>query len=168
MTADNDWNLIYSYTRAQAIADGVLVDVTDAAKDVGFKVHTAVSEHLYHGYVEPPDGLTGEGQSVTGRLHDLLFLVLCSAKKSHPGADRATVRVAFLMDNVAKKNQPLALALQDVKAVPRRVTRRSLGGNPRKNRCPGLERRDFPGGSIRGQRRLGTREHERRRNRSNK
>ena len=30
MTTDNDWNLIYSYTRAQAIADGVLVDVTDA------------------------------------------------------------------------------------------------------------------------------------------
>lgn len=98
MTADNDWNLIYSYTRAQAIADGVLVDVTDAARAVGFKVHTAVSEHLYHGYVEPPAGLTGEGQSVTGRLHDLLFLVLCSAKKSHPSADRATVRIAFLME----------------------------------------------------------------------
>jgi len=98
MTADNDWNLIYSYTRAQAVADGVLVDVTDAARSVGFKVHTAVSEHLYHGYVEPPDGLTGKGQSVTGRLHDLLFLVLCSAKKSHPGADRATVRIAFLME----------------------------------------------------------------------
>jgi hypothetical protein len=98
MTADNDWNLIYSYTRAQAIADGVLIDVTDAARAVGFKVHTAVSEHLYHGYVEPPDGLTGEGQCTSGRLHDLLFLVLCSAKKSHPGADRATVRIAFLME----------------------------------------------------------------------
>ncbi len=98
MTADNDWNLIYSYTRAQAIADGVLVDVTDAARAVGFKVHTAVSEHLYHGYVEPPDGLIGEGQSTTGRLHDLLFLVLCSAKKIHTGADRATVRIAFLME----------------------------------------------------------------------
>ena len=98
MTADNDWNVIYSYTRAQAIADGVLIDVTDAARAVGFKVHTAVSEHLYHGYVEPPAGLTGEGQSTTGRLHDLLFLVLCSAKKSHPSADRATVRIAFLME----------------------------------------------------------------------
>lgn len=98
MTADDDWNLIYSYTREQAIADGVLVDVTEAAKSVGFKVHTAVSATLYHGYVEPPAGVTGEGQSTLGRLHDLLFLVLCSAKKSPPGADRATVRIAFLME----------------------------------------------------------------------
>lgn len=98
MTADNDWNVIYSYTRAQAIADGVLVDVTDAARAVGFKVHTAVTDHLYQGYVEVPAGLdVSDGQSTTGRLHDLLFLVLCSAKKSHPGADRATVRIAFLM-----------------------------------------------------------------------
>ena len=97
MTSDNEWNLIYSYTRAQAIEDGVLIDVTDAAKGVGFKVHTVVTATLYNGYVEPPTGLTGEGQSVTGRLHDLLFLVLCAARKNRAGADRATVRVAFLM-----------------------------------------------------------------------
>ena len=97
MIVDNEWNLVYSYTREQALADGVLVDVTDAARAVGFKVHTAVTATLYHGYVEPPPGVTGEGQSLGGRLQDLLFLVLCSAKKSSPGADRATVRVAFLM-----------------------------------------------------------------------
>ncbi|WP_043638942.1 DUF6573 family protein [Desulfovibrio sp. TomC] len=97
MTSDNEWNLIYSYTRAQAIEDGVLIDVTDAAKGVGFKVHTVVTATLYNGYVEPPTGLTGEGQSTAGRLHDLLFLVLCAARKNHAGADRATVRVAFLM-----------------------------------------------------------------------
>jgi len=98
MPADDGWNCIYRYTRAQAIADGVLVDVTEYAKHVGFKVHTAITDHLYHGYVEPPSGLDlSDGQSTTGRLHDLLFLVLCSAKKSRPGADRATVRIAFLM-----------------------------------------------------------------------
>ena len=97
MIVDDEWNLVYSYTRAQALADGVLVDVTDVARAVGFKVHTAVTATLYHGYVEPPPGVTGEGQSLGGRLQDLLFLVLCSAKKSSPGADRATVRVAFLM-----------------------------------------------------------------------
>ena len=97
MTTDKDWNLIYSYTRQQAIEDGVLIDVTDAAKGVGFKVHTVVTATLFHGYVEPPTGFEGEGQSTAGRLHDLLFLVLCAARKNHAGADRATVRVAFLM-----------------------------------------------------------------------
>ena len=97
MTTDDEWNLIYSYTREQAIEDGVLIDVTDAARGVGFKVHTVVTATLFHGYVEPPTGLEGEGQSTAGRLHDLLFLVLCAARKNHAGADRATVRVAFLM-----------------------------------------------------------------------
>ena len=30
--------LIYAYTRKQAIADGVLVDVTETAKEVGYPV----------------------------------------------------------------------------------------------------------------------------------
>ena len=97
MTTDNEWNLIYSYTRAQAIEDGVLIDVTEAARGVGFKVHTVVTATLFHGYLEPPTGLEGEGQSTAGRLHDLLFLVLCAARKNHAGADRAAVRAAFLM-----------------------------------------------------------------------
>ena len=97
MTSDNEWNLIYYYTRQQAIEDGVLIDVTDAAKGVGFKVHTVVTATLFNGYVEPPTGLSGEGQSTAGRLHDLLFLVLCAARKNKARADRATVRVAFLM-----------------------------------------------------------------------
>ena len=98
MTTDNDWDYIHSYSRQAAIEDGLLIDTTEAARAVGFKVHTAVTATLYHGYVEPPPGVTGEGQSLGGRLQDLLFLVLCSAKKSSPGADRATVRVAFLME----------------------------------------------------------------------
>ena len=31
-------DLIHSYTRAQAIEDGVLVDVSDVAKEAGFKL----------------------------------------------------------------------------------------------------------------------------------
>ena len=70
MTANNDWNVIYSYSRAQAIADGVLVDVSEQAKEIGFRIPTVVTATLYQGYVEPPAGLEGEGQSVTGRLHE--------------------------------------------------------------------------------------------------
>ena len=74
-------NVIYSYTRAQAIADGVLVDITEQAKATGFKLPTVVTDNLYHHYIEPPAGLAGEGQSVTGRLHDLLTLALFAAKR---------------------------------------------------------------------------------------
>jgi hypothetical protein len=96
MNKHESWNVIYSYSRAQAIADGVLVDVTEEAKAIGFKLHTVVTDHLFHGYVEPPAGLDGEGQSVTGRLHDLMVLALFAARKA-VNTDRVTFKVDFLM-----------------------------------------------------------------------
>ena len=41
-----EWTLIHSYTRKQAIEDGVLVDVSAAAFGVGFKVHVAMTPPL--------------------------------------------------------------------------------------------------------------------------
>jgi len=96
MNKDESWNVVYSYSRAQAIADGVLVDVTGEAKATGFKLHTVVTDHLFHGYVEPPAGLDGEGQSVTARLHDLMVLALFAARKAM-NTDRVTFKVDFLM-----------------------------------------------------------------------
>ena len=92
----DDWPIIFSYTRAQAIADGVLIDVTAQAAEVGFKVHTVVTDHLYNSYVVPPTGLEGEGQSVEGRLHDLLFRTLLAAKAIRD-SDRVEFDVLFLM-----------------------------------------------------------------------
>ena len=89
-------NVIYSYSRAEAIADGVLVDVTEQAKATGFKLTTVVTENLYHHYIEPPAGLASEGQSVTGRLHDLLTLALFAAKRA-VNSDRVYFKVSFLM-----------------------------------------------------------------------
>jgi len=96
MGTDDSWNVVYAYTREQAIADGVLVDVTEAAKAIGFRLHTVVTDHLFNGYVEPPEGLVGEGQSVTGRLHDLMVLALFAARKA-VNTDRVTFKVDFLM-----------------------------------------------------------------------
>jgi len=66
MAENNDWNVIFSYTRAQVLADGVLIDVTTQAKVLGFRVPVAVTENLYHGYVEMASGLESQGQSTTG------------------------------------------------------------------------------------------------------
>ena len=47
-----DWAVIHSYTRKQAIADGVLVDVTDQAKFSGFKIPVAVTQTVWGGWIE--------------------------------------------------------------------------------------------------------------------
>ena len=72
---------IYSYTRAQAIADGELVDVTEAAKHVGFKIPVAVTKAAYHvGVTEPNahDNIMGdasESQSLAGFLDMIHWLI---------------------------------------------------------------------------------------------
>ena len=98
MTTDKDWNVIYSYTRAEAIEDGVLIDITDDAKATGFKVLTVISDKLYRQYVEVPTGLDRSfGQSRDGRLHDVLVLALIAARSSK-GTDRVYFKVDFLME----------------------------------------------------------------------
>ena len=98
MTTDINWNVIYTYTRAQAIEDAVLIDITADAKATGFKVHTVVTDNLYRQYVEVPTGLDGSyGQSRAGRLHDLLTLAMFAARSSK-GTDRVYFKVDFLME----------------------------------------------------------------------
>lgn len=99
MTTDKAFgNLVFSYTRAQAIEDGVLIDVTADAKAHGFKAHTVVTDNLYHRYVEVPSGLDRSfGQSSSGRLHDLLTLAMFAARASK-GTDRVYFKVDFLME----------------------------------------------------------------------
>jgi len=91
-----DFPVIFSYSRADALADSVLIDITAAAREHGFKLHTAVTDSLFNGYVVPPDGLEGEGQSVEGRLHDLLTMAMIAARKGLE-QDRVAFEVLFLM-----------------------------------------------------------------------
>lgn len=80
------FELIYSYSRRQALEDGVLLDISQDAKESGFKVPVAVSDNLYHQYIKPPEGLEGEGQSLRGRLHDVLHMlrVAIASNKNEP------------------------------------------------------------------------------------
>lgn len=93
---NDEWPLIYSYTRAQAISDGVLVDVSETAREAGIRFPAAVTARLWHGYIVPREDLAGFGQSVEGRLWDVLFLFAISARKF--SGDTLFYDVLFLMD----------------------------------------------------------------------
>lgn len=72
-------DVIDVYTRTQAIEDGVLVDVTQTAKEAGIVYPTAVTRALWDGYIVPPESLKGI-QDVQGRLWDVLTMFSFSAK----------------------------------------------------------------------------------------
>lgn len=73
-------NFIHSYTRAEAIEDGFLVDVSDTAKEAGFRYPVALTATVYKGYVEVPEGV--EGQDESGRLWDILFMCRHAIRRS--------------------------------------------------------------------------------------
>lgn len=44
---ESSWEIVHAYSRAMAIEDGVLVDVTEAAARFGFKVPVAMTQTVY-------------------------------------------------------------------------------------------------------------------------
>ena len=92
-----DAPVIFSYTRAQAIEDGVLVDLSAWARETGFKVPVACTSTVWQGYIVPPPGTESLGQSERGRAHDMLWLLYVSIKASkNPHRDQILYRVLFL------------------------------------------------------------------------
>ena len=64
--------LIYAYTRADALRDGELIDVSTMAAEMGYRVPVAVTRTVWFGVVEPDET---PGQSVEGRLEDVLRML---------------------------------------------------------------------------------------------
>ena len=77
------FDLIYSYTRKQAIEDGVLVDVSSTAKEAGINFPVALTSTVWDIYVVPSEKLEGHGQSISGRLWDLLWIFRLRALKTN-------------------------------------------------------------------------------------
>ena len=71
--------VISQYTRAQALADGQLVDVTETARETGFAYPVALSRALWN-IIETIPKKT-PWQDWQGRLWDVLWMASLSAKR---------------------------------------------------------------------------------------
>ena len=94
---ENGFEIISVYTRAQAIEDGVLLDVTSTAKETGIRFPVAVTAGLWNKYIVPSGILRDEGQSIQGRLWDVLWMFRNAA--SHCTNSLMFFKVLFLMEN---------------------------------------------------------------------
>lgn len=75
-----DVEIISEYTRDQAIEDGFLVDVSDMAREAGFKWPVAVTRRVWDEIVTPDPRAVQWGQSEKGRLWDVLYLARIAAR----------------------------------------------------------------------------------------
>jgi len=82
---------IYSYSRAQAIEDGVLVDLNDPSftfrpglnicAEAGIKYPVAMTVAAYSATVSEPGTPLPPGQDISGRLWDVLTMFKVAAKQ---------------------------------------------------------------------------------------
>jgi hypothetical protein len=71
--------VIDAYPRAQAIADGVLLDVSTLAQEAGFKVPVALTAGVWADCVAWPS--EDRSQDETGRLWDVLTMARVEARR---------------------------------------------------------------------------------------
>ena len=96
-TAEPFGPVIYSYTRAQAVADGCQVEVSKVAAEAGIRFPVFLTRCVYDAYVTVPDGVTGQDEA--GRLFDILWMLRFAITRSRPGCDRLPVALYVRNDN---------------------------------------------------------------------
>lgn len=107
----SDFSVIHTYTRAQAIADGMLIDVTPMAVDAGITLPTVVSANLYHGHIVPPANMVDLGQSIEGRLWDVLMVLRASARQAEEN------RIEFPVDFVSGRRSNGSPTVEAVRVI---------------------------------------------------
>jgi hypothetical protein len=86
-----DADLIYRYTRADAIRDGVLIDVSEVAKEAGLRWPVALTAAVWAKCVEVPPGVACQDEA--GRLWDVLWMLRLAARQSGGSEVRFGVHV---------------------------------------------------------------------------
>jgi hypothetical protein len=99
-TNENDplfGEMIYTYTRAHAIADGFQVDVTKTAQEAGIRFPVFLTRAVHDAYVTVPPEVAGQDEA--GRLWDVLWMLQFAIRKSQPGKTRLPFALYVRNDN---------------------------------------------------------------------
>ena len=89
--------VIYAYTRSQAVAEGVQVEVTKTAQEAGIKFPMFLTRAVFDNYVAVPPDVTGQDEA--GRLWDLVWMARFAILRSHGHTDRLPVALYVRNDN---------------------------------------------------------------------
>jgi hypothetical protein len=93
--------IIYSYTRKQAIADGVQVDVSTTAKEAGIRFPVFITRTAFDAYVTVPPDVSGQDEA--GRLWDIVWMLRFAIRKAAAGQDRLPFALYVRNDNRAPR-----------------------------------------------------------------
>ena len=89
--------VVYGYTRAQAVADGVQVEVSKVAAEAGIRFPVFLTRTVYDAYVTVPPDVSAQDEA--GRLWDIVWMLRFAIIRSQPGAQRIPVALYVRNDN---------------------------------------------------------------------
>ena len=99
--------LIFSYSRKDALADGVLIDVTETAREAGFRYPVAMTSAAWATCVKVPERVPGQDE--TGRLWDVLTMLSHACRSRNPGGDESVRLFDVLVLNDHSGPKPVKL-----------------------------------------------------------
>lgn len=108
-------NVISTYTRAQAIEDGVLIDAGAMAAEAGFKWPVALTSAAWSDCVAWAETDSGRQvyQDESGRLWDVLFMASHAIRSSKGSGDR----LLFQLYRVPRDGRSTEAALVTLKLI---------------------------------------------------
>lgn len=89
--------IIYSYTRAQALADGFQVEVSQTAREAGIRFPVFLTRSVFDAYVTVPPNVSGQDEA--GRLWDIVWMLQFAIRKAASGQDRLPFALYVRNDN---------------------------------------------------------------------
>ena len=90
-------NIIYAYTRKQAVEDGEQVDVSTTAAEAGIQFPVFLTRRVFDAYVTVPPNVTGQDEA--GRLWDIVSMLRFAIKSGRSNGDRITYSLYVRNDN---------------------------------------------------------------------
>ena len=93
--------VVYAYTRSQAVADGVQVEVTKTAKEAGISIPVFLTRTVFDAYVAVPPNVSGQDEA--GRLWDIVWMLRFAISRARGHTDRVPVALYVRNDNQRAK-----------------------------------------------------------------
>ena len=93
--------VIYAYTRKQALADGFQVEVSKTAQEAGIRFPVFITRTAFDAYVTVPPNVSGQDEA--GRLWDVVWMLRFAIRKAAQGQSRLPFALYVRNDNRAPR-----------------------------------------------------------------
>jgi hypothetical protein len=91
-------DVVHTYTRREALADGTLIDLTEEAREAGIRHPVAITSAAFHCAIAMTDVARRMGCDERGRRWDTIWMLRCAMGRARPGADTLTFQVLVVRD----------------------------------------------------------------------